>query len=343
MKAIIIMAGVFLGIGLGLVPGINKPKPLVWRIFLLTLMSLLIVLTFLPPIAANFTTAKTLSSIDSTYHGNVWVSVTETPKYDEEISQWSVSAAQGDKIETLLIETKEIPEEIRKGNKLVLDLQYNSIKKGFIYLSTESINPILILPVVPGLEEQIRIMNFHVPVAWISVLAYLLSMIYAIMYLRTRNLDNDLKAASAAEIGTLFTILATVTGMIWAKLNWGSFWNWDPRETSIFILLLIYGAYFALRAAIDNEELKAKLSSVYSIIAFVTVPFLIFVLPRLLDGLHPGSNDDTTAGPVVSTQENTLNVLQQISFSLGFASFSLLFFWLFNLRYRIKKIENKIM
>jgi heme exporter protein C len=155
-------------------------------------------------------------------------------------------------------------------------------------------------------------------------------------------MEYDLKATASAEIGTIFTILATVTGMIWAKLNWGSFWNWDPRETSIFILLLIYGAYFALRSALENEELKARLSSVYSIIAFITVPFFVFILPRLLTGLHPGSSNDNSSGPVVSTQANTLNFLQQITFSLGFTSISLIFFWMLNIRYRMKKLINHI-
>jgi len=343
MKAIIIITGVVLGIGLGLFKGINHPKPLFWRMFVLGMMSLLIVLTFMPPIAANFSTAKYLAKADDNYKGNVLVYIGGKSSFDNFSKQWKVSIYNGGLKEQLFVYEKELPKEIKEGNNLVLNLSYDHTQNGFKYNSTVSVNPLLTFPVVPGLEEQIRIMNFHVPVAWISVLAYLFSMIYAIMYMKSRNLDYDLKASAAAEIGTLFTILATVTGMVWAKLNWGSFWNWDPRETSIFILLLIYGAYFALRAAIDNEELKAKLSSVYSVIAFVTVPFFIFVLPRLLDGLHPGSDNDTTAGPVISGQENTLNFLQQITFSLGFASFSLLFFWLLNLRYRIKKLEFKIL
>ena len=96
-------------------------------------------------------------------------------------------------------------------------------------------------PIIPGLGEKAKIIFFHVPAAWLSVLAFLMAMIYGIRYLRNKNLDEDAKSAAALQLGMMFCVLATITGSIWAKFNWGSFWNWDPRETSIFILLLIYG------------------------------------------------------------------------------------------------------
>ena len=142
-------------------------------------------------------------------------------------------------------------------------------------------------PVIPGLEQKARILFFHVPMSWTSVVAFAVSMAYAVRYLSRKDLDDDLKSASSAGLGLMFCILATVTGSLWAKFNWGSFWNWDPRETSIFVLLLIYGAYFALRSAIDSEEKKATLAAVYAIIAGVTVPFFIFIMPRIVASLHP--------------------------------------------------------
>src|SRR5207249_6979043 len=65
------------------------------------------------------------------------------------------------------------------------------------------------------------------------------------------------------------------------KAMWGSYWNWDPRETSIFFVLLLYGAYLALRTAIEPAERRARLSAIYSAVAFVAVPFLMFVVPRI--------------------------------------------------------------
>lgn len=130
------------------------------------------------------------------------------------------------------------------------------------------------IPYIPALGDRARVLYFHVPTAWVTVVAFLLSMLYSIQYLRKRDILYDSKASGAAGLGMLFCILATVTGAVWAKFNWGAFWNWDPRQTSIFLLLLIYGAYFALRSAIESEESRAKLSAVYSILSFITVPVL---------------------------------------------------------------------
>ena len=114
-------------------------------------------------------------------------------------------------------------------------------------------------PFIPGLEEKAKIIFFHVPTAWLSVIAFLMAMIYGIKYLRNQNIDDDSKSAAALQLGMVFTVLATITGSIWAKFTWGAFWHWDPRETSIFILLLIYGSLFALRSAVENEDKRAKL------------------------------------------------------------------------------------
>src|SRR5262249_21020265 len=86
----------------------------------------------------------------------------------------------------------------------------------------------------------------------------------------------------------VFCILATTTGAIFAQIVWGVFWNWDPRETSILVLLLIYAAYFALRSAIDDVDRKRRLAAVYNLFAAVTMPFLLFVAPRVAEStLHP--------------------------------------------------------
>jgi len=183
-------------------------------------------------------------------------------------------------------------------------------------------------PLIPGLEENAKIIFFHVPTAWIAVLAFLMSTIYGIKYLRKKDLNDDAKSYTAAQLGIIFCILATVTGAVWAKFAWGSFWNWDPRQTSIFALLLIYGAWFALRSSIEAEEKRAALSAVYSIIAFFTVPFFIFIMPRIMAGLHPGSADDTNAGPVVDFK---MNSNMQLIFFLSLIGFTILYFWMWNI------------
>lgn len=202
-------------------------------------------------------------------------------------------------------------------------------------------------PLIPGLEDKARIIFFHVPTALITVIAYLISMAYGIKFLRKNNMEDDIKSVSAASLGLMFCILATITGSVWAKFNWGSFWHWDPRETSIFILLLIYGAYFALRSAIENPEKRAKLSSVYSIIAFLTTPFFIFIMPRMMIGLHPGSLEiDAQSGQIVKSANTVIEFKMapnmRVVFFLSMFTFTMLYFWMWNLTSRFLILKNKI-
>jgi len=187
-------------------------------------------------------------------------------------------------------------------------------------------------PVIPGLGEKARIIFFHVPTAWLSVVAFVSSMVFGIRYLRKRKMEDDIKSASAAALGFLFCFLATVTGALWARFSWGTYWNWDPRETSIFVLLLIYGAYFALRSAIDVEEKRAALSAVYAIIAAVTMPFFIFIMPRVLASLHPE--------PILNAQGKVhMNGTMLAVFFASLAGFTGLYAWMWNLHVRIHRIE----
>lgn len=146
----------------------------------------------------------------------------------------------------------------------------------------------VLVPQYTGLGNAGRIIIMHVPTAWVTSLAFVVSAVYSIVYLRGRKPAADAAAVAAAEVGLLFCILATLTGAIFAQIVWGIFWNWDPRETSILVLLLIYAAYFALRSAIDDPERRRRLSAVYNLFAAVTMPFLLFVAPRIADSsLHP--------------------------------------------------------
>lgn len=194
--------------------------------------------------------------------------------------------------------------------------------------------------IYPAPQQQIgdasRIFYFHVPQAWVAVLAFCFSLVGSINYLRKGTLVDDDRARVAAELGTLFCILATVTGSIFAKVTWHSFWNWDPRETSIFILLLIYGAYFALRSAIDGPEKRARLAAVYAIFAFVTVPFLIFVVPRVLPSLHPSDSIVNESGKI------TMSGATALIFFPSLAVFTALFVWIYTLGLRVSQRQRAI-
>ncbi len=190
------------------------------------------------------------------------------------------------------------------------------------------------LPIIPGLEDRARIIFFHVPTAWLSVLAFVSSLVYAVKYLRKHDPDDDIKSSSAAGVGFLFCVLATVTGAVWAKFNWGEFWNWDPRQTSIFVLLLIYGAYFALRSAVEVEEKRASLAAVYAIIAGVTMPFFMFIMPRILSSLHPE--------PILNAQGKVeMNPTMLVIFLASLAGFTGLYYWMWNLQVRMQRVELK--
>ncbi len=189
-------------------------------------------------------------------------------------------------------------------------------------------------PIIPGLEDKARILFFHVPMSWTAVVAFIVAMVYAVRYLIKRNLRDDIISSASAGLGLLFCILATITGSLWAKFNWGSYWNWDPRETSIFILLLIYGAYFALRSAVESDEKRATLSAVYAILAGLTVPFFIFIVPRIVASLHPE--------PIVNAQGKIhMNPTMLVVFLSSLAGFTALFFWMLNLKVRLLKVELK--
>ncbi|MCI0708283.1 MAG: cytochrome c biogenesis protein [Ignavibacteriae bacterium] len=193
-------------------------------------------------------------------------------------------------------------------------------------------------PIIPGLEDKARNLFFHVPMSWTAVVAFFVSAIYGIKYLRSKNIDFDNISVSSAGLGLLFSVLATITGALWARFNWGAFWNWDPRQTSIFILLLIYGAYFALRSAIDSEEKRARLSAVYTILSGLTVPFLVFIMPRMMAGLHPGAlGDESGKGPLFETNMIASNM--RVLFYLSLLGFTMFFVWLLNLRVRAGKLE----
>ncbi|MBU0985425.1 MAG: cytochrome c biogenesis protein [candidate division Zixibacteria bacterium] len=183
--------------------------------------------------------------------------------------------------------------------------------------------------------EASRIFYYHIPQAFISVVAFAVSMIYAILFLRTRKSAFDDRAVVAAGLGFVACTLATLTGSVFARVTWGSFWNWDPRETSIFVLLLIYGAYFALRGAIEDDEKRATLSSVYSIFAFVTVPFLVFVMPRVMPSLHPSDS---------IVDENLRFQMSQTVGTLFFSAMALFFWlytWIFRLGVRVYSLDRR--
>ena len=153
-----------------------------------------------------------------------------------------------------------------------------------------------VIPPAEGLGNYVRIIFIHIPCAWIGVLAFLVAAVYAWRVLRGGRdgaaapaavARADRLSARSASLGLTFTAVATVTGAIFSRLTWGAFWNWDPRQTTILCLLLIYAAYLALRSVTADPERRARVSAVYALFSFLAVPFLVFVIPRFYFSLHP--------------------------------------------------------
>ena len=180
-----------------------------------------------------------------------------------------------------------------------------------------------------------RIFFFHVPIAIVTFIAYGVAMYHGLRYLSTKNLSYDSKSVSAAALGTLFCALATISGSIFAKYTWGSFWNWDPRETSIVVLLLVYCAYFSLRVSVAEPVRRANLAAVYSILGFISAVFTIFIWPRIAPGLHPGAPGDSSSGMFITMSPETWMV-----FLPSIAGFLILFYWLYILDFRIKRLAG---
>lgn len=179
-----------------------------------------------------------------------------------------------------------------------------------------------------------RILFFHVPMAWASFAGFIGSAVWSILYLRKRNPRHDLAAAAAIQLGLLFGTLATVTGAIWARIEWGMYWNWDPRQTSLLISLLFYGAYLALRGAVDDPEKRARLSAAYAILGLVVTPFLYWIVPRITFSLHPE--------PVVNAEGKSQmsSDISRVLLASG-VGFTALFFWLHNLQTRILALAER--
>jgi heme exporter protein C len=150
-----------------------------------------------------------------------------------------------------------------------------SLYMAFMYAPTE---------VVMGNIQ--RIFYFHMGAVWVATIAFTVVFIASIQYLRKENRFWDILAHSSSEIGVLFTTITIITGSIWARPIWGTWWTWDPQLTTTFILWILYIAYLMLRSSAGSDLKKAKFAAVFGIIAFIDLP-LVYVSVRLMRGISP--------------------------------------------------------
>jgi heme exporter protein C len=184
------------------------------------------------------------------------------------------------------------------------------------------------------LGESSRIVFFHVPCAWTAALAFLVAAGYSVAWLVKRQSRFDDVAEAAVRLGLLFSVLTLLTGSLFAKIMWGSYWNWDPRESSYLLLVFLYSAYLFLRAAVDDPERRARLGSAYAVFAAVLMPFLVFVAPRVTASLHPQTVINPQGKILMDTPTRTV-------FFTALAAFTGLFFWMLEIESRLARLSRE--
>ncbi|MGV3720561.1 MAG: cytochrome c biogenesis protein [Actinomycetota bacterium] len=182
-----------------------------------------------------------------------------------------------------------------------------------------------------------RIIVWHVPMAMLGMLWFWVGAVYGARYLfgkRAGERGLDHRVVHANEIGLICTLLATVTGMVFAYRQWGTPWNWDPKQVMITVLIVMYLAYFVLRLQIEDEGTRARISAVYSIIGAVSSVALNYVLPNLaiIQSLHP-PKETLTGG--LDSNWRTVYMLSLVGF-LGITV------WQFQLQVRLSAVAERL-
>ncbi len=154
-----------------------------------------------------------------------------------------------------------------------------------IFLLFAQASAVYVSPADQAMGDLQKIMYVHVPSAWVAFAGFGVVAVYSLLYLWKRNMKYDLVAASAAEVGTVFTALTIALGSIWGKPTWGVWWTWDPRLTTTAILLLIFVGYVALRSFTDEEERRARWSAAVGILGAINVP-IVFMSVRWWRTIH---------------------------------------------------------
>ena len=149
--------------------------------------------------------------------------------------------------------------------------------------------------------DTVRIMYIHVPAAWLSMMCYTIMSISAIGTLVWRHPLADVSAKAAAPLGAAFTLIALVTGSLWGKPMWGTYWVWDARLTSVFILFLMYLGLIALNRALDDPSRAARVTAVLILVGFINIPIIKFSVDWW-NTLHQSESLMRMDGPAIDVE-----------------------------------------
>ncbi len=194
---------------------------------------------------------------------------------------------------------------------------------------------------LPTLTERLvqRVFYFHVASGWVGFFAFFVTALTSIIYLRTSERRWDSVALSSVEVGVAFTTATVMSGSIWARPTWNTWWPWnDPRITSAAIVLLIYVAYLMLRNAIDDPGRQARMASVYGIVGFISVP-ITFLSIRWWRTIHPaviGTGSDSSQGGFDMAPDMVVGLLFAV------ATFTIVYFILLRYRLRLEDLREQV-
>ena len=166
------------------------------------------------------------------------------------------------------------------------------------------------------------------------LLLFIISIVASIQYLRNNKIESDDLAELTAKVGVFFGILGLLTGMIWGKATWGTFWTSDPKLNNTAIASLVYLAYFVLRGSLNDEVQRGRLSAVYNIFSFSVLIPLIFILPRMTDSLHPGNGGNPGFKLFDTSHDMKLVIYTAV------LAFCLLGWWITTLLLKIRSYER---
>jgi heme exporter protein C len=194
----------------------------------------------------------------------------------------------------------------------------------------------LYAPLEAVMGQVQKVFYFHVANAWVGMLGFLVSAIAGVAYLRTGQRKWDIAGLAAIEISFVFFFIAIVSGSIWARGSWGTWWTWDPRLTTAAIVELVYAAYFMLRQGVEDPDRRARYGAIYAALSFISVP-ITFVSIRILRTIHPvlfgGAGGE-------GTFDMTSKMLVTFMFSL--LAFSFIFADLLWHRIRLGSLADKV-
>lgn len=186
------------------------------------------------------------------------------------------------------------------------------------------------------LVETIRNTFFHVSLWFAMFLMFGMSVYHSIRFLKSNEPDADLRSFALVRTGLLFGILGCLTGSLWARYTWETWWTTDIKLNMAALTILIYLSYLVLRAAIEDRDRKARIAAAYNIFALVAVIPLIFVLPRLTDSLHPGNGGNPAIG--ADDMDNSLRMI----FYPAVLAFMLIGLWMASLLYRYDCLKSRL-